>query len=51
MPSYVEMDFAANVLNYVEKSSHGIVRASADENGGRGVAETLAARMAVTAVR
>lgn len=49
--SYVEMDFAANVLNYVEKSSHGIVRASADENGGRGVAETLAARMAVTAVR
>lgn len=48
---YIEMDFATNVLSYVERSSSGIVRASADEKSSRGVNEIRAARMAVMAVR
>jgi len=49
---YVELDFEANVLKYVEKGPRDMVRASADEKSrGQRSNETLSARMALVALR
>jgi len=49
---YVELDFEANVLKYVEKGPRDMVHASVDEKSrGRRSHETLSARMALAALR
>jgi len=49
---YVEMDLATQVLNYVERSPRGMVRASAEEKGqSRGANEMLATRVALATLR